>query len=121
MAKIILFVYGTLKRGFAQNRRLGGQEFLGEVRTLPHYRLFDNGSHPCLVADARQGQAVQGELWRVDHSLLASLDAYEGVPVTFRRQEIQIAGQSEPVWAYFYQGDVSGMKDCGESWSPKHV
>ena len=51
-----------------------------------------------------------------------SLDAYEGVPLAFRRQEIQIAGQSEPVWAYFYQGDVSGMKDCGEGWpSPEHL
>jgi gamma-glutamylcyclotransferase (GGCT)/AIG2-like uncharacterized protein YtfP len=116
MAKTTLFVYGTLKRGLPQSRLLAGQEYLGEAQTLPRYRLFHNGSYPCLVEDRHQGVAVYGELWRVDDATLARLDEYENVPSAFLRAEIEIAGQSPPISAYFYQGDVSGLKDSGHRW-----
>jgi gamma-glutamylcyclotransferase (GGCT)/AIG2-like uncharacterized protein YtfP len=116
MGKITLFVYGTLKRGCRQNQLLADQQFLGEARTLPYCRLFYSGSYPCLVEDRLQGLAVHGELWRVDHTTLAQLDRYEDVPRTFVRQEIEIAGRSEPALAYFYQGEVSVLEDLGDRW-----
>src|SRR5260370_30150481 len=101
MAKILLFVYGTLKRGFPQNRLLADQEFIGEVQTLPHYRLLTNGSYPCLVPEPGQGVAVHGELWLVEESPLARIDEYESVPLTFLPQEIEISGHSTHAWAFF--------------------
>jgi gamma-glutamylcyclotransferase (GGCT)/AIG2-like uncharacterized protein YtfP len=116
MAEITLFVYGTLKRGFPQNRLLAGQQFLGEAQTVSGYRLYDNGRHPCLVSDPKHGAVVCGELWTVDEAILARLDEYEEVPHLFSRQGINIAGFTTPVEAYFFQGDVSSLKDCGAAW-----
>jgi gamma-glutamylaminecyclotransferase len=114
-----LFVYGTLKRGGRSQEHLAGQEFLGEAQTLPKYRLYDCGWHPALVADARQGVAVRGELYRVDEATLARLDEYEGVPGLFIRAEIAVAGVPGPVVAYLYQGDCSRLEDCGDRWPKK--
>src|SRR5437868_520360 len=74
MATSTLFLYGTLKRGHPSNALIAGQEFLGEVQTAPHYRLYDSGPFPCLVEDRPRGVAVRGEIWRVDDGLLAKLD-----------------------------------------------
>jgi gamma-glutamylcyclotransferase (GGCT)/AIG2-like uncharacterized protein YtfP len=111
-------VYGTLKRGCKNNSLLAGQEFISEARTLPRYRLYDTGEHPCLVEDKNQGVSVQGEIWRIDETTRLQLDRFEEVPNRFIPQSIAILGQTSPIMAYFFRGDVRGFKDCGESWSP---
>ena len=115
MPTTILFVYGTLKRGGRSNHLLKEQIFLGEAQTLPRYRLYDQGDHPCLVEDKKSGVAVHGELWQVDEAILAGLDAYED-PSLFKRCAISVAGQTMPVLAYLFQGEVSSLKDCGLRW-----
>jgi gamma-glutamylaminecyclotransferase len=112
----MLFVYGTLKRGLRNHVLLAGQQFEGVARTLPHYRLVDRGPYPCMVEDQQRGVAVQGEIWRVDGDTLARLDELEDVPRLFARRQVDVAGMSAPVFAYLYQGDVAGMKDCGDRW-----
>ncbi|HEV3446404.1 MAG TPA: gamma-glutamylcyclotransferase family protein [Gemmataceae bacterium] len=116
MPKITLFVYGTLKRGGRSNHLLAGQDFLGEAETLPRYRLYDNADHPCLVEDREHGVAVRGEVWLVDEAVLARLDVYEEVPNLFARNTVSVAGHRMPVMAYFFQQDVTPLKDCGASW-----
>ncbi|HLJ96881.1 MAG TPA: gamma-glutamylcyclotransferase family protein [Gemmataceae bacterium] len=112
----LIFVYGTLKRGQRNNGFLAGQEFRSVAQTLPRYRLVDNGAHPCLVEDPGHGVAVQGELWCVDEETLARLDKFEEVPRLFDRRAIDLTGISTVVFAYFYQGDTAGMKNCGDCW-----
>ncbi len=63
MGKTILFLYGTLKRGQKNHHFLAGQEFLGEVATMPLYRLYGLGWHPGMVRDPDNGLDVAGELW----------------------------------------------------------
>jgi gamma-glutamylcyclotransferase (GGCT)/AIG2-like uncharacterized protein YtfP len=116
MARIRVFVYGTLKRGQRNHRVLAGQRFLGEATTAPRYRLYDRGPYPCLVEDRANGVPVQGEVWVVDAETLGRLDAYEEVPKLYTRKEIDLAGYSAPVLAYFYNGDVTGFTDCGGQW-----
>lgn len=111
-----IFIYGTLKRGRRNNDLLAGQHFQEEARTLPHYRLYNSGPYPCLVEDRRRGVAVRGEIWRVEETALARLDELEDVPRLFVRREIRVEGVSTTVFAYLYQGDVSGMEDCGDCW-----
>jgi gamma-glutamylcyclotransferase (GGCT)/AIG2-like uncharacterized protein YtfP len=118
MATSTLFFYGTLKRGSPSNGLIAGQQFLGEARTAPHYRLYVSGPFPCLVEDHARGVSVRGEIWRVNDSLLAKLDEWEEVPHLFARRKIDVADVSPPVFAYFYQGDVAGMRDCGDHWPP---
>ena len=111
-----LFVYGTLKRGQSSHRLLAGQELIAAARTLPRYRLYDNGRYPCLVADEVTGVAVQGEVWSVNDATLQRLDEWEGVPTLYRRQALAIEGFAEPVWGYVFQGDVADYRDCGDVW-----
>jgi len=116
MARTVLFVYGTLKTGGQSNHLLAGAEFLGRARTLPLYRLYGLGWHPGLVVDQTNGVSVHGELWAVDDSLLAKLDAYEGTPEWFRREAIAIADHFGDVQAYFFNGEVPADAPCGDRW-----
>jgi gamma-glutamylcyclotransferase (GGCT)/AIG2-like uncharacterized protein YtfP len=118
MSKVHLFVYGTLKRGRPKNVLLTGQDYLGPARTQPYYRLFDQGTFPCLVDVSQGGVAVQGELWLVDEEALRRIDEWEDAPNLFVRRNIDLDKFQLPVAAYFYRGDVSGLKDCGQVWLP---
>jgi gamma-glutamylaminecyclotransferase len=117
MATTTLFVYGTLKRGLRNHGLLAGQQFLSEACTLPHYRLYDCGPYPGMVPDQRKGRAVRGEIWRIEDAAFVRLDEFEDVRL-FVRREIEIEGASEPVFAYLYVGDVSGLRECGDTWPP---
>lgn len=121
MPKINLFVYGTLKRRQRNHRLLAGQEFVGPARTLPGYRLYDSGSYPCLVEDAKNGVAVVGEIWRVDEACLPQLDRLEGAPALFRRAPIAASDFPEPLFAYLFNGDVTTLMECGDTWPAPSV
>jgi gamma-glutamylcyclotransferase (GGCT)/AIG2-like uncharacterized protein YtfP len=116
-----LFLYGTLKRGQCNAFHLAGQQFLGEARTTPRYRLYRIGWFPGLVEvgeeeAAATGRAIEGELWRVDERTLERLDRLEGVEVgEFERRtiELQTAAAAE---AYFYRGEVSRRAEVGPCW-----
>lgn len=112
---MILFIYGTLKRGQSAHYQLAGQEFLGEALTEPHYRLVDLGPHPTLV-ESDDGLACHGELWRVDAECLAKLEAYEDAPTYYHRQPVAIADFSGDVQAYFRVEPVSGEYPSGDKW-----
>ena len=45
----LIFVYGSLKRGYALHHLLASQQFHGIAVTQPLYRLFDLGSYPGLI------------------------------------------------------------------------
>ena len=79
IARTILFLYGTLKRGEKSHRLMAGQRFVGEATTEPRYRLYDLVPYPGLMADVG-GVAVAGELWEVDATCLAELDICAPVP-----------------------------------------
>lgn len=113
-----IFVYGTLKRGYRLHHHLAGQTFVGEARTVPAYRLFRIDWFPALV-DAREGQAIEGEVWEVDAAGLIELDDVEEVHDGLyerRRIHLQPPFDTETVEAYFYLRDVCGSDECGPCW-----
>src|SRR5262249_32940609 len=99
---ILLFVYGTLKRGGVRHGLLARQRFLGAVRTVPGYALWDLGAYAGLTS-SEDGARIGGELYEVERSLLGLLDAVEGAPELFRLGPIELEGNAQPAWAYFYQ------------------
>ncbi len=114
-AKTLLFVYGTLKRGGRNYFRLADQEFVGEVVTMPLYRVIDLGPHPGLIYDVANGLAIRGELFLVTDRCLAELDAFEEVPGPFVRQPIAVEGY-EMVWAYYMNTPPPEGAKCGDRW-----
>ena len=77
-----LFVNGTLMRGLKLHANMGNAEFLGEYRTVPHYRLHTiNDVHPGMyrLEDGEPGGiGVWGELYRVDEETWNQIE--EGEP-----------------------------------------
>ena len=115
LAKTILFVYGTLKRGQRNYFRIADQVFLGEAVTASGYRVFDLGPFPGLVRDAASGLAIRGELFAVDERCLAELDAFEGDAGAFARELIEVAGH-ERVWAYYLNEPAPDEARSGDRW-----
>jgi gamma-glutamylcyclotransferase (GGCT)/AIG2-like uncharacterized protein YtfP len=105
MARVRLFVYGSLKRGGRHHDELAGAVFLGPATTLPGYRLEPLGEYLALVAAPPElAAAVPGELYELDESKLSALDAFEGD--AYERDNVRLAGQldendDENALAYF--------------------
>lgn len=70
-----VFVYGTLRKGAAQELRMAGGRWLGKATVRG--RLYRIDWYPGLVMDSAAGE-VAGDVFEVSGSLLAELDHYEG-------------------------------------------
>lgn len=93
-----VFVYGTLKDGYSNNRILqAGKAQLLKKTVIKGYKLF-NAGFP--VATPSDGDAIEGEIWDIgdNEQTLQSLDALEAEGRMYHRREID-----EDV--YMYVGD----------------
>ena len=118
-SRTLIFVYGTLKRGFCRAHHLAGQTFLSEAISAPHYVMYDCGDYPGLVVDVEEGTSIQGELWSVDEKGVALLDDVEGVVENwFLREPVELIKPivAQPVQAYYFQGDVTCLPRYGSNW-----
>ena len=86
---MLLFVYGTLRRGEANHAHLDDARFVRTACTEPRYELVDLGGYPALLEDG--STAVIGELYEIDSSRLERLDAFEDVPTLYQRKSIRLA------------------------------
>lgn len=114
-----LFVYGSLKRGYALHDCLAAQEFLGEAVTRPRYRLFDCGDFPGMVPAERNGQTICGEVYSLSAEVRSVLDEVEGVSeglYTFGPVALAPPFDTESVFAYFYALPTDKLPSCGTSW-----
>jgi len=114
MAKI--FVYGTLKRNESNHgvmKSFGGT-FLCEARTSHAlFDLIDLGYFPGLIA----GHAyVSGELFKIDEQSIPHFDGFEGVPVLYKREEIEIDAEDGSIFVaivYIYNEQITGQEKEG--------
>ena len=115
----LIFVYGTLKRGCSNHHFLADQDFVGEARTTPGFRLYELGGHPGMVAHADDRDGVSGEIWAVDAAALVRLDALEGLAEGMYRRDLvpllpPFAGQG--IEGYVYNRSVKNRPDLGGEW-----
>lgn len=74
----LLFVYGTLKKGFCNNSVMGDSEFVCEG-TLSGFEMYSLGGFPAIVPSESLHCTVHGELWRVmSPNQWRNIDALEG-------------------------------------------
>ena len=103
-----VFVYGTLKRGFPNAAPLNDQTYLGHHRTTIAFPLVVAGRwfSPVLVDEPGTGHPVEGELYEVDDTTLATLDRIEGVGSSWGYDrvtiEIEPLGEGTPTTAEAY-------------------
>jgi gamma-glutamylcyclotransferase (GGCT)/AIG2-like uncharacterized protein YtfP len=117
----LLFVYGTLMKGFREDwQRKVGAELLG--RGTIGAKLYDLGDYPgARVVGAEAGQRVSGELCRLRDPGLALkiLDHYEEFsPLKpnrslFIRELVSVTledGRKKTAWAYLYNRGIANAR-----------
>jgi gamma-glutamylaminecyclotransferase len=115
----LVFVYGTLMRGYANHHFMSGQTFAGTAQTPPGYTLYDLAGYPGMVREAGDAQGVFGEVWSVDDDCLARLDALEGTSEGLYSRGVVPLGvpfAKERVEAYFYLRATDGRPRIGAEW-----
>ncbi len=114
-----IFVYGTLKRGCSNHHWLAGQQFIGEARTQPAFRMHDLGGFPGMMRPASDGLSIEGEVWDVDPECLARLDVLEGIAIgEYERVPVHLLPpfDRDSVQVYLWLLPVDGKSDAGTCW-----
>lgn len=109
---VLLFVYGSLKRGGAHHAELGDAAAKGACRTAARYSLVVLGGYPALCAGDK---AITGELYLVNELQLAALDRFEGQDYLRRPIELSDARIVE-AYVLAEPGRLGCVPFPGESW-----
>jgi gamma-glutamylcyclotransferase (GGCT)/AIG2-like uncharacterized protein YtfP len=110
--ELLLFVYGTLMRGFGLHRLLDGRARL-VGRGAIGGRLFDLGAYPAAVPDP-DGR-IRGEVYALaDPALWRVLDSAEGPQ--YHRGEVSVLmddGGQRTASVYWFRGPLRGVPISG--------
>lgn len=99
----LVFVYGTLMKGYGNHRLMKNATFLGYAETLEKYQLTYT-SYPMLTEEPLV--QVKGELYEVtEKDLLGPIDELEGYPYHYDRKEIEVKinEKTARAWVYIYK------------------
>ncbi len=121
MTSDLLFVYGTLMRGFDHPMAQllsRSADFIGEARCCG--RLYLIKHYPGLVLSDEAAEVVFGELYRLRQrdAMLREFDMYEACgegfaePTEYIRQMLPVTLADEAVseaWTYIYNWPVAGL------------
>ena len=129
-ARHLLFVYGTLKRGYTNWQRYlgiaeshGAAHFVGSAETVEAFPMVVRPEGmapatraPVLMDEPGTGEAICGEVFRVDDRCLEAMDILEGVRSgTYFKRTVEVtmldgdpaagwlAGQTLRCTAYFFK------------------
>ncbi len=121
-APVLLFVYGTLRKGSGHlmaERLASEATYVGDASV--EGTLYDTGRFPACVAAETPADRVHGDVWAINadsaNDVLAMLDQYEGYAPDARfgslfvRVRMKIAfgdGSAEQAWMYRYEQPVQG-------------
>jgi len=97
---MLLFVYGSLKRGKRLSlEKIEGAEFVSEATTIhPTFDMIDLGSYPGVIEDNYTGCKIVGEVFSITPQLLEQIDEIEGYPSFYNR--IRVDTTVGEAWMY---------------------
>lgn len=102
-----LFTYGTLQRGFGNNRLLADATFLGSAVSCKPYVLFNAGFPYAVPYTENEGThpllPITGEVFEVTEQQLERCDGLEGHPRWYKRTRIKVKMEGGEVEAYIYE------------------
>lgn len=107
MTTYLVFVYGSLKRGFHNHRLLENSKFLGPAKTTAEYEMFPlaGGAFPVIVPG---NYAINGELYEVDETTLKLLDRLESNGSMYQREVTDIPSHDQLAWVYVFMHPTRG-------------
>jgi len=105
--RTLYFVYGTLKKGYSNNRILRDSEFIGKGRTVDKTALYNFGCPALFFTE--DGLPTLGEVYAVTEDFTrVSLDLLEGYPYGYDRKQVDVlldSGGTVRAWVYFVEED----------------
>ncbi|WP_029896484.1 gamma-glutamylcyclotransferase family protein [Desulfohalovibrio reitneri] len=111
----LVFVYGTLRRGFHNHPLLVQAEFLGTATTKHRYALHLEDV-PYLYPHNPVSR-VRGELYRVTETTLRELDLLEEHPNVYKREPAPVlvdSGHKTTAWVYFFPKPQGKLIEHGD-------
>lgn len=108
-----VFVYGTLKSGYGNNRLLSGCTLVG-VGTVHGYKLYNSGFP---VASPSLEHAIFGEVWDIgeNDAIRESLDRLEGEGYMYDRVSVSVVMADKSIEdADMYVGNRRFWRDWGD-------
>lgn len=103
----LLAVYGTLKRGFGNNRLLSTSEFIGEDIIETDMTMISMGGFPGLVETPGTKNKIHIEVFKPDsEETKKRIDSLEGHPGWYKKKEITTAFGPANVY-YFSENEYS--------------
>jgi gamma-glutamylcyclotransferase (GGCT)/AIG2-like uncharacterized protein YtfP len=110
----LLFVYGALRKGTANDWRMKDARWLGAAEVTGTLVKVD--WYPGLVLGERG--VVLGEVYEVSPSLLEELDEFEGVTLESEdngeyhriRAQVVLEGEPKEVWIYEWLKGIAGYE-----------
>lgn len=113
MSEHLVFVYGTLKRGFGNHKFLEHSRFIGDARTCPALFMVDGGV-PFVMIEGGPLRQIAGEVYAVDKPTLRRLDRLEGHPHMYRRETVEVVVDGNRRNAFIYMMPRALLGDAAE-------
>jgi gamma-glutamylcyclotransferase (GGCT)/AIG2-like uncharacterized protein YtfP len=96
---MLVFVYGSLKRGFNNNWYLENSKFICNDMTEPKWDMINLGAFPGVIDGSYN---IYGEVYEIDDDTLKMLDQLEGHPTLYIRRTVKLTKIKSPVWMYIF-------------------
>lgn len=85
----LVFVFGSLKKGFGNHRLLQDSEFIEPAVTKDAaFKMVSYGGFPGMYHGG--DTAIHGEVYEVDDETFQRLDRLEGHPNFYQREQVQV-------------------------------
>ena len=102
-----VFVYGSLKRDYHNNRFLTESRFVGDRLTQDEtFVMRSLGGFPGVIKSFNgvEGAPIYGELYEVDDHTLTRLDMLESNGRFYNRELVGLRDETDPAWMYILMG-----------------
>jgi len=111
---IVVFVYGTLRKGFGNHRYLEKAEFLGTAKTKEKYTMRVSGIP---YVSKEPTSYIVGEIYKVNEIELMNIDNLEGHPNWYKRELVKVVldtGEELEAWMYFNETGEGEIVKSGD-------
>jgi gamma-glutamylaminecyclotransferase len=118
----LVATYGTLKKGESNHHYVKTAKYVGRGKTSDKYPLVIDGL-PYLYKEKGVGYNVEVDIFKVSDARLERMDALEGHPRWYKREQVDIElnGKTLKCWVYFMTNPRNKHRVLHKSFSRTHV